>query len=240
MNHHKKLWFIFIVLLSRTVFAILVQGIVSLFTKLSNHPLTFLVTGSWWTVYGSLIDICCLTLLMWVFKIEGITLRSVLNLNKNEFKRDLKLAGVIFVILLPITMVWGSAVSYLIFGTSHAPMVAGPLPIWAAIYSVVIWPICWAIVEQVIYMGYGLPSLERIFKNKTVAIAIVMFLWALQHVALPVTLDPQYSIYRFLTVLPMVIMPIAYMKTRRLLPLIIVHAISDMMSAITFYFIPLG
>ncbi|MEI4831659.1 CPBP family glutamic-type intramembrane protease [Bacillus sp. FJAT-53711] len=233
MDQSKKLWLIGIVLISRTVFAILVQGSISLVTNLS-----FLEAGRWWTVYGSLIDICCFILLLWVFRKDGISFRSVINFNKQEFKRDLKRAGILFVIIIPLTVVWGNVMSYLLFGNPEAPIVAGPLPLWAALYSVIIWPIGWAIIEQVIYMGYSLPSLEKLFKNKTLAITIVMFFWAIQHIALPVTLNLEYSTYRFLTVLPMVIMPIAFFKTKRLFPLILVHAVSDMISSITFYFMP--
>jgi hypothetical protein len=59
-------------------------------------------------------------------------------------------------------------VSQILFGNPRAPIVAGPLPLWAALYSVVIWPI----IEQFTYIGYSLPNLEKLFKNKTLAITI--------------------------------------------------------------------
>lgn len=240
MKRYDKLtWFLIIVLLSRTVFAVIAQGIFTFITFLSNQPLTYLESGRWWTVYGSAIDLGCLALLLIVFKKNGgFSFRKVIDVSKTHLKKDLKQAVLILILLLPLTIAWGSLMSTLIFGIVSAPIIAGPLPLWAALYSVLIWPIGWAIMEQVVYIGYCLPKLESIFKSKTIPVFIVMFFWALQHVALPVTLDFEYSLYRFLTVIPMVIIPLIYLKTRRLFPLILVHCIGDMLSAISFYFLP--
>lgn len=235
MKNKKMMWIIFTVLLSRTILALFAQGAVSWRAEIS-----FLEAGKWWTVYGSLIDIGCLALLIWVVKREGANLRLLIGFSPGKLKNDIKMAIIILVVLIPLTALWGTLISFLLYGKASVPIIAGPLPLWAALYSVFIWPILWAIVEQLIYMGYCLPRLESFLKNKVTAVAIVMFFWALQHTVLPVTLDMDYSLYRFLTVFPMVIIPIVYLRTRRLVPLILVHAIGDIFSAITFYFLPMS
>lgn len=232
MHHQKVGWVIFAVLVSRTIFAVLYQWIVSF----NVEELDFLEAGRWWTVYGSLIDISCLALLIWVLKREGGNIRSLIGFSRSKLKGDFKQARLLLIIILPLTAIWGTVMSFLIYGKVSVSMIAGPLPLWGALYSVILWPIGWAIMEQLIYMGYCLPRLESISKNKVLSIAIVMFFWALQHIALPVTLDMEYSLYRFLTVIPMVIIPIFYLKTRRLVPIILVHALSDGLSAFLFYF----
>ncbi|WP_066306878.1 CPBP family glutamic-type intramembrane protease [Bacillus sp. FJAT-29814] len=229
----NKLWIILLILLSRTIFAVIFQGIVAL-----GFHLDYLAAGRWWTVYGSMIDFACLGLMLWVVRREGIEFRSLVGYSPGDLKRDLKLSGLVLIVVMPLTVLWATLISLLLFGKAAAPIVAGPLPLWGAIYSVIIWPIGWAIMEQIIYMGYCLPKLEEVFHNKVIPVSIVMFFWALQHIALPVTYDMNYSLYRFLTVIPMVFIPIVYLRTRRLVPLIIAHGIFDMTSAISFYFLP--
>ncbi|MBU8917730.1 hypothetical protein BGM25_16980 [Bacillus sp. FJAT-29953] len=199
MKNQNGLWIILLLLLSRTIFAVIFQGIFAL-----SSTLDYLEAGRWWTVYGSLIDLGCLALMFWVVRRGGTNFKSLIGFSPELIKSDVKQAGIILVILLPITMFWGATISYLLFGKAAAPIVAGPLPLWAALYSVIIWPIGWAIMEQLVYMGYCLPRLEKVFKSKVFAVSAVMFFWALQHIALPVTLDMDYSLYRFLTVIPMV------------------------------------
>lgn len=237
VSNQKILWTLLMVLLSRTILSLLSQGIFSWGSTFSSMPLDYLEAGRWWTVYGTLIDIGCLALMLWVIKKEGTNFKSLVGFSKIKIKTDLKQAGLLLIIVLPLTALWGTLVSFLIYGQLTTPILAGPLPLWGEIYSVIAWPIGWAIMEQMIYMGYCLPKLEKLFSNKVAAIFVLMFFWALQHTVLPVTLDFQYSLYRFLTVIPMVIIPIYYLRTRRLFPLILVHGLFDSFSALSFYFL---
>jgi uncharacterized protein len=238
MNNRIVLWFLLVALLSRTIFSIFAQALFSWVTTFTLQPLSFLDTGRWWTVYGTLIDIGCLTLMVWFLKKEGNDLKSIIGFSRMNIKSDVIHAGLLLLVLLPLTVLWGSLVSFFIYGKVTSPILAGPLPLWGELYSVMIWPIGWALMEQIIYMGYCLPKLENIFRNKVTAVIIVMFFWALQHTVLPVTLDLEYSSYRFLTVMPMVIIPIYYLKTRRLVPLILIHILFDSISSLSFYFLP--
>jgi uncharacterized protein len=239
VNNQKIVWILLLALLSRTILSLFTQGIFSWGSTFSSVPLDYLEAGRWWTVYGSLIDIGCLALMFWVVKKEGTDIKSLVGFSHIKIKRDFKQAGLLLLILIPLTVLWGTIASFLIYGHSTTPILAGPLPLWGEIYSVIVWPIGWAIMEQMIYMGYCLPKLEKLLSNKVTAILVLMFFWALQHTVLPVTLDFQYSLYRFLTVIPMVIIPIYYLRTRRLFPLILVHALSDIFSALSFYFLPI-
>lgn len=237
MKRQTVFWIVFLLLVSRTGFAVFFQGAFSLGSTLAGEEINFLNAGRWWTVYGSLIDLGCFVILRRVLRHEGTGIKSVIAFSAEKLKRDMKHAGLLFLALIPLTMLWGTAVSFLIYGQPSTPILAGPLPAWGVWYSILIWPIGWAIMEQAVYMGYCLPRLERALKSKTAAVTIVMIFWALQHVALPVTLDAEYALYRLLTVVPMTIIPIYYLKTRRLVPLIMVHAIFDIFSAVSFYYL---
>jgi uncharacterized protein len=238
MNKQKVLGVLLLCLLSRTILSLFSQRIFSAFSSITSQPLDFIEAGRWWTVYGSLIDIGCIGLMVWIVRKEGTDIKSIIGFSRSRIKSDFIHAGILLLVLLPLTVLWGTFVSLLIYGQVSSPIVAGPLPLWGELYSVIVWPIGWAVMEQMIYMGYCLPKLENIFRNKVAAVAVLMFFWALQHTVLPLTLNLDYSLYRFLTVIPMVIIPIYYLKTRRLIPLILVHSISDCISALLFYFLP--
>ncbi|MHC0037687.1 CPBP family glutamic-type intramembrane protease [Pseudoneobacillus sp. C159] len=240
MKNQKMLWLLLLILLSRTIFSLFAQGVFSWGSQFTSNPLDFLDAGKWWTVYGSLVDLGCLALMVWILRKEGTELKSIIGFSRARIKSDVIHSLLLLLVLLPLTVLWGNLISLLIYGQVSNPILAGPLPLWGGLYSVLIWPIGWAVMEQVIYMGYGLPKLVDIFRNKVTAVIIVMFFWALQHTVLPLTLDPNYSLYRFLTVIPMVIIPIYFLKTRRLVPLIFAHAIADCISALSFYFLPTG
>ncbi|MFJ7726821.1 hypothetical protein ACIQXV_11715 [Neobacillus sp. NPDC097160] len=128
MYRYKSYGIILTVLFSRTILAVLSQGIFSLITNLSNHPLTYLESGRWWTVYGTLIDIGCFVLLIWLLKIEGTNIGNLIGFSRSEIKKDVKLFSLTFVILLPLTIAWGTAIAFIIYGTASAPIIAGPLP----------------------------------------------------------------------------------------------------------------
>ncbi|MGS2776404.1 CPBP family glutamic-type intramembrane protease [Robertmurraya sp. GLU-23] len=240
MKNQKVFWILLLCLLSRTILSLFAQGMFSLGSTLTAQPLDFLEAGRWWTVYGSLIDIGSLALMVWIVTKEGTQVKSIIGFSLTSIKRDVLHAGLLLFVLLPITVLWGTFVSLLIYGQVTSPILAGPLPLWGELYSVMVWPIGWAVMEQMVYMGYCLPKLVIIFKNNVAAVIVLMFFWALQHTVLPLTLDLNYSLYRFLTVIPMLIIPIYYLKTRRLIPLILVHALSDCISALSFYFLPNG
>jgi len=74
------------------------------------------------------------------------------------------------------------------------------------------------------YNGYVFPRLEALSGRAWVAVLVVAFGWALQHIALPFQLDVQFLLLRVLPAIPFAIIVILiYAKTRRLLPLIVAH-----------------
>ena len=102
------------------------------------------------------------------------------------------------------------------------------------------WPILWAITEELTYQGYALPRLEVLSGRAWLAVIIVGFGWALQHSALPLMLDWQWVVYRFGSSLAVgIVFPILYLHIRRLLPLIIAHWAANFVSVLMFVVLPL-
>lgn len=225
---------------ARFLFALVLQLLVAVVYVLLNNPNPLESAGHWFTVYGSLIDIGCLILIIWQIKKEGKTILDLLNIDRKKIGKSI-LTGLGYTLLFfPISMIGTVASTYVTYGTFEPIQVMGGIPLWGALFSVLVFPLLWAFTEQLTYQGYSLPRLEKAFKYKWVAIAIVSFGWMLQHIALPLTLDVRYAAMRMLSFLPLtIIMPLIYLRTRRLLPFIIAHWIMDLTGAIMGALLPI-
>jgi membrane protease YdiL (CAAX protease family) len=108
------------------------------------------------------------------------------------------------------------------------------------LYSLLVWPIIWALAEEMTYTGYALPRLEVLSGRAWLAVTIVTFGWALQHSALPLMLDWRWAAYRFGTSLLVGVgLSILYLRIRRLLPLIIAHWAANFVSVLMFVVLPM-
>jgi hypothetical protein len=62
----------------------------------------------------------------------------------------------------------------------------------------------------------------------SMAIAVVAFVWSLQHVFMPLTLDGEFIGFRLLASPPFAVFEtILYLRLRRLVPLAIAHGLMD-------------
>lgn len=225
---------------ARFLLALVLQLLVTILYVLFNNPHPLQSAGHWFTVYGALIDIGCLILIKRQIQKEGKTILDLLNIDRKRVGKSI-ITGLGYTLLfLPISMVGTVASTYITYGTFEPQQVMGGIPLWGALFSVLIYPLLWAFTEQLTYQGYSLPRLEKVFKHKWVAIAIISFGWMLQHTALPFTLDARYAAMRMLSFLPLtIIMPLIYLRTKRLLPFIIAHWIMDLTAAIMGTLLPL-
>jgi membrane protease YdiL (CAAX protease family) len=179
-------------------------------------------------------------LLIWLMRKEGIRLRDLFNFERSRLMRDLLFGLGLFVPFTLLAVGGGMISALLIYGTALAPEPFGELPLWGALYGVLVWPIIWSIAEQMTYQGYALPRLELITGRAWLAIAIVGSGWAIQHCALPFRPDWQWILFRFASSLPIgIVLPIIYLRTRRLLPFIVVHWAANFASVLMFVLLPM-
>ena len=229
-----------IMVFARLILAVLAQALVAGLFMLQGHPTPWQAAAPWWPVYGTLIDIGCLLLLAWLARREGIRLFDLISFERQRLGRDL-LLGVGFIVLFTILAVGGGIIfGPLIYGATPAPAVMVPLPLWGALYSLLVWPIIWAIAEEMTYQGYSLPRIEVLSGRAWLAVIIVGFGWALQHSALPLMSDWRWAVYRFgSSLLIGIVLPIIYLRTRRLFPFILAHWAANFISVLMTVFLPL-
>ncbi|MBI9043894.1 MAG: CPBP family intramembrane metalloprotease [Anaerolineaceae bacterium] len=229
-----------IIVFARLFFAVFAQTIVAGLYMLKGNSNPWQAAAPWWIVYGTLIDIGCFVLLARLVRREGIRLYDLISFQRQRLGRDL-LLGLGFIPLYIILAVAGGIIGgILIYGASPAPAIMVPLPFWGSLYSLIAWPLIWAFAEEMIYQGYALPRLEVLSGHTWLAVIIVGFGWAIQHSALPLMADWRFAVYRFgSSLLIGIVLPIIYLRTRRLLPFIFAHWAANFVSVLMTVVLPL-
>jgi hypothetical protein len=217
-----------LMLFARSAFAIAAQGLVAALYVFQGSATPWHDAQRWLPVYGTLIDVGCIGGLWWLVRREGITLLDLTGFDRQRLGKDL-LLGVALIppsLLLILAGNYGS--SFLVYGDFRAPDVFAPLPLWAALYGVLVFPLVWGITEQATYSGYSLPRLQILSGSTALAVALVAIFWSFQHAVMPLTLDPHFMIYRALAPLPFsTFQALLYLRLRRIVPLATAHWLMD-------------
>jgi hypothetical protein len=232
-----------LMLVARPVLCLLAQGITILILmqlKVQNPTVT---VRNWWSVYGTLVDLGCLGLLIWLTRREGIRLRDLVGFVKAKLKKDIPIGLGIFIVVFPVTVIGGGMLSMLIAYGTLTPVLPEftyirTLPLLAALYSRILWWPIWSATEELTYTGYSLPRLKAMTKSPWISVALVSFFWSIQHSFLP-WVNLQHGLYLFITfILLTIVLQIIYLRVRRLTPLIIGHWMMDLFS--TLFMIQIG
>ncbi|HET7565078.1 MAG TPA: CPBP family glutamic-type intramembrane protease [Gemmatimonadaceae bacterium] len=215
-------------LFARTVFAVAAQAVVAAILFLRASPAPWHDAEPWLPVYGTLIDAGCLALLWRLTRREGIGLFDLVGFERSRLGRDVLLG----LVLIPASLVFIFAGTYaagwIVYGRPAPPYFLGGLPLWAALYGVLVWPCIWGLTEQMTYNGYLLPRFQVLSRSTTVAIAVVAFVWSAQHAFMPLTFDAKFMVYRLLASVPnSAFDTLLYLRLRRVLPFAIAHALMD-------------
>lgn len=222
-----------LMLFARSAFILLAQGItfgLFLLLKVQNAPI---IIRNWWTVYGTLADLGCLGLLIWLTRKEGIRLRDLIGLVNSRLKKEIPLGLGLFVAIAPITIFGGGMLAKLIAYGSLNPefpeyTFIKTLPLLAELYSRILWWPIWSVTEEMTYNSYALPRLLAITKSRWITIALVSFFFAIQHSFLSLATF-QHAFYGFLSFLPLcIVWELVYLRVRRLPPYIVGHWLMDL------------
>jgi membrane protease YdiL (CAAX protease family) len=229
-----------LMVIARLVLAIAAQAGVAFVFHLCGRAKPWLLAAPWWSVYGTLIDIGCLLALTYLMRREGGCVLDLIGVQRVRFGRDILLGLAYALMILPFAILGGFVGTALIYGSAPAPIPLGPLPLLGALYSLFIWPVIWAVAEELTYLGYALPRLEALTGSTWIALLIVVFCWSVQHCALPLRFDLHFTLWRAITSFPVVlILSLIFIRTRRLLPLIVAHWVADAVAVLIVVLLPL-
>ena len=215
-------------LAARSLLAIAAQGITAFIFALRGSTSPWQESLSWLPVYGTLVDLGCLLALAFLAKREGIRLPDLAGFDRARVAHHLLLGLALVPPGLVLILAGNTASSLLVLGNADAPDVFAPIPLLPALYSVLIFPLLWAITEQATYNGYVLPRLEVLSSSSIVAVCAVAVVWWLQHAVMPLTFDPEFMLYRALAPLPFsIFQAILYLRLRTIVPFATAHWLMD-------------
>lgn len=224
-------------LVMRTVlfllFGILAAGICAVFGD--GNPL--LAAEKWWPFQAIFANFATFLILRYLVRREGGQYRQFFQIQKRRLRKDF----LQFVWLVPVGFVLGGVplylFSYLILGSLVPPdLMFQPLPLWAALVALLVFPLSNALVETPTYMGYALPRLTQATGKLWFGVLLTGMALAFQHVALPVVTDSLYMLWRFTAFLPLAIgLGLIYMRTKKLLPIVLAHYIMDLQLIVTVF-----
>jgi hypothetical protein len=217
-----------LMLFVRSVCALVAQGLVAVILALRSSPSPWLDAAAWLPVYGTLIDLGCLALLWRLTRREGIGLFDLVGFERARLGRDVLLG----LALIPVSLVFilGGiyTAGWLVYGTLTPPYMYEPLPLWAALYGVLVFPFVWGLVEQMTYNGYLAPRFQVLSRSTAAAVALVAFSWSAQHVVMPLVFDPAFWAFRLLSPIPFTVFAtLLYLRWRRLVPFAVAHGLMD-------------
>ena len=224
---------------ARPVFLLAAQALASLPLLVQHDPHPFQAAAKWWTVWGTLADGACLLLIARLVRREGLGLLDLMGFGRRKLSGDILLGIGLFVLFLPTAVAGGILLGgRLVYGSwwpasLPAGFIGRALPLWAVLYSRALWWPLWSWAEQMTFNGYALPRLQALTGRSWAAVGLVAFGWCLQHAFLPFLPDARYLVYRFIVFIPFnVVMPVLYLRLRRLTPLVVAHWLFDSLSTL--------
>jgi hypothetical protein len=229
-----------IMLFARSALAVVAQGLVAIILLARGSADPWLDAAAWLPVYGTLIDAGCIGLLWWLTRREGIRLFDLIGFDRSRLVRDVLLG----LALIPPSLLFIFAGNYggslMVFGTLDPPQIFEPLPLAAALYGVLVFPLIWGFTEQASYNGYCVPRFQALTGSTAIAVAVVAAVWSFQHAVMPLTFDPGFMLYRTLSPIPHSLFVIlVYLRIRRIVPLAIAHWLMDGGAAFAFSLWPM-
>lgn len=218
-------------LISRLVlFALLQAALAALFGAL-GRPTPWAASVAWWPVTATVANLVSLAFLVRLLRLEGRTFRDLVRIERGTVRADILVSLGLLVVGGVVAMAPNLGLAMLFWGDPQAPLATfiQPLPLWAGLVALIVFPITVALSELPTYYGYARPKLEALGAAPWVALAVAALFHALQHAALPLVFDGPFLLWRSLMFLPFALYVATALRWRpRLLPyLMVVHGLLD-------------
>lgn len=172
-----------------------------------------------------------LLLLAWYLRREHLRFRDLLGMQRSRLARDVGLGLGLFVVLLFLSQAFRLVGLFVAFGPGFITVFQQVMESFAStrpsflfvLWTLLVLPATTSITEEITYRAYALPRLEALSQRASVALLINALGFGLQHVLLPLV-SVQVSLARLVeTFLLGLAFGAAYLRLRRVLPLIIAH-----------------
>lgn len=212
------------------------QAAIAVALALAGTPDAWAASAAWWPLAASAANLVNLGVLARLMALEGGSLRSLLLPPSPGRGRDILTVLVTIVLAAPLAALPNIGLATALFGDPQLALdlFVQPLPLWAAIAAVVLFPVTTALAELPTYYGYVQPRLARLTSSGWIVVLVPALFHAVQHVALPLILDTEFMLWRALMFVPFAILVSVVMRIRpSVLPyLLVLHFLLDLQAAL--------
>lgn len=223
-----------IMLFSRVLLFLGLQAIIAAGYWLTGSLAGWEDSAAWWPVTATLANVVCIGLLVQLKRREGQRYWSLFQFHRDSWVKDSLITLGLVVVSLPLAVIPNIVLAQWLFGNAEAVLTlfVRPLPLWAIVPALALFPITIAFAELPTYFGYVQPRLETQV-GPWLAVLLSAGMLAAQHVALPFLFNTQFVLWRLLMFLPFALFLAIVLRWRpRLLPyLVVIHALLDLNAA---------
>ncbi|WP_173923078.1 hypothetical protein [Agromyces sp. Marseille-P2726] len=193
-------------------------------------------SAAWWPLTATAANLVNLGLLARYLRLDGSSIASLYRVRRETLGRDILTTLGIVAIAAPLAALPNIGLAAWLFGDPQVALdlFVQPLPMWAAIAGLVLFPITTALAELPTYYGYVQPHLARLTRSAWLIVLLPALVHAFQHAALPLIFDTEFIMWRALMFLPFaLLLSIALRWRPRVLPyLLVVHFALDLQAVL--------
>jgi len=212
------------------------QGVIAVTLLFSGRGDAWDASVAWWPIAAVLTNLVTLALLIRLLRREGQRWWDLFRVDTAHVGRDAVTVLGLAVVSVVLILVPNFGLARLLFGDAEAPLatIIQPLPLWAALAALVLFPTTIALAELATYFGYVQPRLEVVTGRAWVAVALAAGFLSLQHATLPLVFEWRFVVWRSLMFAPFALLLAVVLRWRpRLLPyLAVLHGLADLQVAI--------
>ena len=225
-----------IMLVFRTLAFISIQALFALGFRLSHGGQSWQQAADFWPFVVVITNLLCLSILVRLFKRQGRRYWHIFKIEKSYLKNDLLVMLLVMLASTLLSMLPNMLLAQALFGDPQAALdfMLRPLPLWAALASLLLFPLTQGLAEIPTYFSYVMPAFRQRGMPAWLAVGLPAVFLSVQHIGIPFILHPRYFLLRALMFLPFAIFLGLLMHWRpRLLPyLAIMHVLMDASMAV--------
>ncbi len=219
------------------------QVVVAVLLGLAGTADPWLSSAAWWPITASATSVVTFLFLRRRARVEGFDLASWYRPVRPGVGRDVLLALAVAVVGGGLAVAGTIVLAPVLFADPLAAnaLLIRPLPLWAALVSILVFPVTIALTELPLYFGYLQPRLAALSGSAWVGVLASAVFLSVQHATLPLIFDPAFVAWRALMFLGFaLVLGFALGKRPRLLPyLIVVHFLLDLQAAVSILLVSL-
>jgi len=227
-----------LMLVIRSLLFLTFQALIALVFLFAGTSNSWNASAGWWPFAIIFTDLACLTLLIRFYRQEGKCFWDVFKIERQFVKQDLLFMLGFLMVAGPLGYLPNILSAKWLFGDPQVALdlLVRPLPAWAAITSMALFPLLQGLVEIPTYMLYAMPRLESQRVRPWLAVSLASFFLSAQHMFAPFLPNGGFIVYRLVMFLPFAILVALVMRRRpRLMPyMAAIHVLMDMSVAVMF------